>query len=620
MKKIKQTSARLLERLKPLRAALWRRRWLWLLVLVVAAAYSALSVLRHRHFESSAYDLGIFDQAVWQYSQFRAPLDSVRSNLLTENLLGDHFHPVLALLAPLFWIYDNVEALLVAQAALFALAIVPIFLFTEKRLGKWAAYLFSVSYAIYWGVQKAVEFDFHEIAIAVPLIALAIYLIDEKRWAAYFVCIFLLLMTKENLSLLVLFFGVYLIIIKEYRRGLISAGAGVVWFFVATKVLIPLLIEPLSTLVDRPNNYYRYWSYNQFGSGPFGALKTILTNPWMVVRTLFSPGAKLQTYWYTFYPFLFLSFVSPLFVLAVPLLAERFLSEVESRWVMDFHYTATFVPILVMASADGLHRLARLLKREHARYLVPAASCLILAPNLQLLPRFPLWNLTSTEFRSLKQSDRVGQTAVSLIPAGASVLAQGPITPHLSHRRAIFVLNPLVILPDCDFIITSDRINPFPAPAYADIQSYLDRQLTRGYRKVFEEEGWVILKREAQATTPLPVYNNAAFVEQRVPETMLAGQSYEAHITMRNTGYNSWTSKHQYRLALLTKSEDWGLLRVELPGTVEPDATVTFDFRVTAPRAPGVYSFRWGMIQDGVQVFGEQAPEVLVNVTINPPG
>ncbi|HUQ34117.1 MAG TPA: NBR1-Ig-like domain-containing protein [Pyrinomonadaceae bacterium] len=136
---------------------------------------------------------------------------------------------------------------------------------------------------------------------------------------------------------------------------------------------------------------------------------------------------------------------------------------------------------------------------------------------------------------------------------------------------------------------------------------------------MFDEDGWVILKRESQTTTPLPAYNNAIFIEQSVPALMQAGESYDARITMRNTGYNSWTAKHQYRLALLTKSEDWGRLRVELPATVEPEAIVTFDFKVTAPQKPGIYSFKWGMIQDGVQVFGEAAPEVLINVTAPTP-
>src|SRR5215831_628639 len=129
-----------------------QRKFLWALVFLTAVAYSLLSILRHEHFISCGWDLGIFDQAVWQYSRFHAPHCSIRSNLLTENLLGDHFSPILAALAPLYWFTNRVEALLVVQSCLFAIAIVPIFLFTEKRLGKLPAYLFASSYGIFWGI------------------------------------------------------------------------------------------------------------------------------------------------------------------------------------------------------------------------------------------------------------------------------------------------------------------------------------------------------------------------------------------------------------------------------------------------------------------------------------
>jgi len=133
-------------------AAFKRRKLLWLFVLALTIVYSSLSILRHWHFASTAYDLGIFDQAIWQYSRFGPPYNTVRLHLFQDNLLGDHFHPIIILLAPLYWFTDKVEALLVAQALLFAVAIVPIFLFTEKRLGKVAAYLFCISYSIFWGI------------------------------------------------------------------------------------------------------------------------------------------------------------------------------------------------------------------------------------------------------------------------------------------------------------------------------------------------------------------------------------------------------------------------------------------------------------------------------------
>ncbi|HKR02244.1 MAG TPA: DUF2079 domain-containing protein [Pyrinomonadaceae bacterium] len=595
-------------------AAFRRRRFLWLLVLIVTLLYSSLSILRHRHFTSGAYDLGIFDQVIWQYSQFRAPYSTVRSNLLTENLLGDHFHPLLAALAPLYWFVDSVEALLFIQALLFSIAIVPIFLFAEKRLGRVAAYLFAISYALFWGIQRAVEFDFHEIALAVPLVAFSIYFMDEKRWRAYFVCAVLLLLTKENLSVTVFFFGVYLVATRQFKQGLISMGAGIVWFFAAVKLFIPFFLDPSTTRVDRANSYYRYWSYNQFGPSPWSALKTIIADPLLVIRTLFSPAVKLQTYWHIFYPFLFLAFFSPLFILVVPLIAERFLSEGAHFWGMDFHYSAILAPVVVMASIDGLARVSRLMKRVRPGYVIIPASALVLAFNLYLLPRFPLWNLTSPAYWRLSASDRVGYKAVSLIPPGASVAAQGPVTPHLSHRPAIFVLNPLTVIPDSDFIVASERLNSFPFPVFEDVRYYLDAQEARGYRKIFDEEGWVVLKREALTGTPVPIYNDAAFVGQVVPASMTAGQSYDVQVTLRNTGVNPWTAAKYYRLALVTRTRDWGIERVEVPATVTAGSNVTFNFRVTAPRTPGAYPFRWGMVQEGVAFFGEDSPEVLIKV------
>jgi uncharacterized membrane protein len=610
----KQMLARFARAMRGVSGTFKQRKFLWLLVLIVAVIYSSLSILRHRHFTSSAYDLGIFDQAIWQYSRFHAPDTSIRSNLLTENLLGDHFHPILILLAPLYWFTDSVEALLVAQALLLAIAIVPIFLFTEKRLGGVAGYLFALAYSIFWGIQKAVEFDFHEIAFAVPLIALAIYFVDEKRWRAYFICLGLLLLTKESFSVTVFFFGAYLLATRHLKQGLISMGAGVVWFFAAIKVFIPFFFEPAAMRASRVGSYYRYWSYDQFGPDPASALKTIIRNPLLVIRTLFSPGTKLYTYWYIFHPFLFLAFFSPLFILAIPLIAERFLSENSQFWGTDFHYSATLAPVVIMASVDSLARAARRIKKLDSRYLVMPVSIIVLLLNLYLLPRFPLWNLTRAEYRQLSSSDLAGLKAVSLISPTASVMAQAAITPHLSHRRSIFMLNPLASIPDADFIVASERLSPYPFPGFQDIEYYLDAQQARGYQKIFEEEGWVVLKREMITGTPVPIFNDAAFVEQSVPASMTTGQSYDVHVTMKNTGINPWTASRYYRLALLSRTHDWSIERVELPSTVPQGASVTFDFKVTAPRAAGTYSFQWGMVQERVAFFGESAPDVSINV------
>lgn len=67
--------------------------------------YVAHSLLRYRNFEAKGYDLGIFDQAVHQYSLFKAPIVPIKG--VDFNLLGDHFHPIIALFAPLYWIWPD---------------------------------------------------------------------------------------------------------------------------------------------------------------------------------------------------------------------------------------------------------------------------------------------------------------------------------------------------------------------------------------------------------------------------------------------------------------------------------------------------------------------------------
>ena len=462
-------------KLKRIREAVWRwreaarpfGRWLPLLliILVAALAYSSLSVSRHRHFSSSAFDLGVFDQAIWRYSRFEPPYNSFRTDRIDENILGDHFHPILLLLAPLYWFTDSVEALLVAQALLFAIAALPIFLFTEKRVGRLAAYLFALSYSIYWGVQLAVEFDFHEIAFAVPLIAFAIYFIDEGRWRAYFACACLLLLTKEDLSVLVVFFGFYLISLGHIRKGLISAGLGAAWLFLALKLFIPFFSS---------KGGYRYWDYGTFGTGPLDSIRTIFRNPGLLIRTLVTPATKLRTGWLIFSPFLFLACFSPLVILMIPLLAERFLSNIEHYWMPAFHYTATISPVMAMASADALGRLSGLIKEIRVRrLLVTSLSFIILGINLYLLPSFPLWKLTDSAYRHRTPGDRAGYDALSIIPREASVTAQNNIAPHLSHRRNLFLIKPLGFAPESDYIIASSEVSPYPFPDYKDIEAYL---------------------------------------------------------------------------------------------------------------------------------------------------
>src|SRR5690349_22973123 len=102
------------------------------LTLLAFAAYAAISVYRHEHYASNAFDLAVQDQTVWGYSR----LEFIHNTVLgIPNLLGDHFHPILLVLGPFMWLWNSAGVLLVAQAVLLAAAAIPIYLWGERELG-----------------------------------------------------------------------------------------------------------------------------------------------------------------------------------------------------------------------------------------------------------------------------------------------------------------------------------------------------------------------------------------------------------------------------------------------------------------------------------------------------
>ena len=106
------------------------------LTAVPAAAYITYGLVQYATFRVGTFDLVIFDQAVRSYAHLHlgvSPVKGVQDGFGPAfSVLGDHWSPVIALLAPLYWIYDGPQDLIVAQGVLFALAVPPLWAFTRR--------------------------------------------------------------------------------------------------------------------------------------------------------------------------------------------------------------------------------------------------------------------------------------------------------------------------------------------------------------------------------------------------------------------------------------------------------------------------------------------------------
>ena len=88
----------------------------------------------------------VFEQAVRSYAHLQAPVVDLKGPGF--NVLGDHFSPILALLAPVYRLFPSPLTLLIAQAALFAVSTVPVTRAAAGLLGRRCGLALGIAYGL----------------------------------------------------------------------------------------------------------------------------------------------------------------------------------------------------------------------------------------------------------------------------------------------------------------------------------------------------------------------------------------------------------------------------------------------------------------------------------------
>jgi uncharacterized membrane protein len=458
------------------------------LTVAVFAFYCVYAVSRQATMLTSGYDLGIFDQAVRQYARFHAPLVALKGS--GYNIFADHFHPIIAVLAPLYWVWDTPYVLLVTQAALVAASVPIVFDFTQRRLPRGASLVVAFAYGFGWPVQTLMAFDFHEIAFAVPLLAGTVNALDKGRDRTLVACAVLLLLTREDMGVLVVILGLLRLSRAPRRIGWILVGSGVAGLVVAIAVVIPAV---------SPSGHFSYWTFNALGPDVPSAIHTVVTRPWHVVELLFIPAIKLKTLAYLFLPVALLSLRSRYMVLAVPLLAERFLNSRSQLWTTEFHYNVLPWLVLVLAMVDGADRLG-VWRWRPSRYVL--LGWLAVVPIALTNWPGPLPNLTwqmldGAAFR-LSPTRQANRAALKIIPRNVCVWAPDRVAPQLTNRDRVTI--PGLGGPEPDFVLL-DMDQKSVAYQRGRPRHFLTKMRHRGYVTVFRH-GAVVLLRSPQYHGP----------------------------------------------------------------------------------------------------------------------
>ena len=451
------------------------------LALIAAVGYATISIYRHDHFASNAFDLGVQDQTIWGYSRLQIIPNTVE---MIPNLLGDHFHPILMAVAPLYWIWDDARILILVQAALLAIAAVPIFWWARQRLGPVAAIAIELAYLIFWGVLSGVIYDFHHIAFAVPAISFGLYAVLTNRNRLFWAMLVVGLLTRENIPVTFAAIGVYIALVQHrWRLGVAVIAICAAWFAALIEVVMP-------AIAGTP---YGHWTYETLGSGPGSALLHIVRHPISSLQLLIDNPIKRKLWGGLLGAWLLLPLLSPISLVAIPTVLERLWSSNPALWSASFHYSLVIAPVLAFASVDGLARIQRVVPANLSRFAIAGASVSILAAGLGLT------------FGVVRPLDEIGtyvsgtqaatiQSCLTVIPPDASVSASNKLLPHLSHRHQIYLLT---LKADADYVaIDLDTyLGQFFPGEQAQIRTTISHALANGYGVACSRGTTVVLHR-----------------------------------------------------------------------------------------------------------------------------
>ncbi|MGX1880974.1 DUF2079 domain-containing protein [Streptomyces sp. NPDC055287] len=478
------------------RLPLW---WAWAAGLFVL--YAAVSGRRHALLRSTGYDLGIFEQAVRAYSQFHAPVAPLKGEGF--NLLGDHFHPALAVLGPLYRLWPSPYCLLLAQAALLALAVVPLARWATRALGRGAGHVVAFGYGASWGIASTVAFDFHEAAFAVPLLAFSLAAAGNARWHLAVAWGLPLLLVKEDLGLTLAAVGAYVALKGPRALGIATACAGLAGTVFTTQVLLPAFSSP---------GTYAYGEYVQGDRGSL--LASLALAPLDALR----PDTKAVTVLLVLAVTGFVALRSPLVLIAVPTLGWRMLSQHDYHWGTAFHYSAVLMPVVFAALIDALTPYARTnapLARRHLR----AALAATVTVTCVLLPSFPLALIAQRATWRTTAHLETARDLLRSIPDGATVAASNRLAPQLTSRCTVVLFPGYPIpgklydasgkppRPTADWIIHDRRpaeswpLPPghWPYPLDRELAELAAAQRQYGYELVAARDGVTLLRQR-----PLP--------------------------------------------------------------------------------------------------------------------
>ncbi len=428
-----------------------RRKVPELLMLVLVGAYTwgfgYLSVTDHWNLGTHIYDLALYDNTFWNTVNG----DTMACSYLRGGThFSAHFDPIIVLLSPIYALNPRAETLLWLQSGWLAMGGIPLYLHAKRTLGNpWQALVVVLLFFLAPALHGINMFDFHSLALMVPLVMWMVYFIDvgtAKAMIGYWIMLALLLLTREDMPFVACAVSLYAI---ASRRRI----TGVLTIIVAFAYLIEIKSGTRALLSGDKDSYSYSYYYEEMipvgDEGLMGLATTSLADPLAALAVLLKP-AKLIYFGKVLIPLLMLPLFSGKKRLLL-LYGMAFIGLVSRKYVFSVHfqYSSVLLPFLLMAWPDGLanvtgwERLEKLgIDRRRLRATVVFAAFVATAvvtakfgaivPNKEFHAGWNRLQRTHSDERAERYQELLG--FIDQIPPEDSVCSNSVIGPHLSNR------------------------------------------------------------------------------------------------------------------------------------------------------------------------------------------
>lgn len=437
---------------------------------VVTLLYALWSWRQWARFEVPSWDLGIFTQLFRAYSELRSPVVPIKGPDFM--LLGDHWHPLLATLAPAYWIHGSGLTLLIVQALLVGVSVVIVAACAIRHVGRLSGLGIGLAYGLSWGLQSAVASQFHEIALALPFLAASLAALVRRDHRAAALWSLPLLLVKEDLGLTVAVIGVVIAIRGGRKLGIGLAAGGVLAFILTTNVILPAL------------NADGVWDY-----ADDSIVSQVFSDPGAALNSLFTGfGNKLVLLLLVVAITGFLALRSPLVLITLPTFAWRLTSDVPFHWSTDWHYSAVLMPIVFLALVDAL--ISSPTWKARAPWFAGLAVVMALVVSIQ----FPLWRLTEGEYWGPGNRPEGAAVALAAIPDDATVVSDITLMAYLAPRTEVYWMGNDNPVPEYVVLYQGSGIYGGNPPTDAEVWAE-ERFPGEDFTQIVQAEGFLVAER-----------------------------------------------------------------------------------------------------------------------------